>query len=146
MITNYLFLEEASLKSWSRSESWSLRGLPVREGGDSDIGTLATPATVLVGFGSPSPWTMESAFSYEARILWTRISRVSCEEDGTFRWIWSCLASSLPCVSSFTRFFCSQSPIFSVNMKQNTLIYIWLLKLAYCKSPTYYSKTLYGET
>lgn len=108
----YLFLDPLCSKSlFSRSDS-SLRGLPLRERGDSD-----TPIPVPVLCGSlvdPLHFNKESEVSREFWIFWTKYSRVSCAEDGALRWSWSCLASSLPCVNSLIRLFCSQSAIFSI--------------------------------
>lgn len=98
---NYLFLEAWSLKSWSESSLW---GLPARDRGESNVaggGGASPPGRVC-----PS---MESAWSYEYRILWSKNSRLSWEEDCTLRWICSCLASSLPWDNSSTRFLRSES-------------------------------------
>ena len=116
ILIDHLFLDP-SLCSCSLSES-SLLGLPLSERGDSDIPIpTAPPPPAAAACGSPTGplhLSNERAFSYEVRIFWTKDSRASCEEDDTLRWICSCLASSLPFVSSFIRFFCSQLPMFSI--------------------------------
>lgn len=111
----YLFLETSSWGSLtSRSES-SLRGLPVKEVGDSVTGPAGSWGS-WVDDEEPQKLSMESAFSYEVIIFWTNIiPRVwSCEEEEVRKlsWICSCLADSLPCSSTFIKLFFSHSPIF----------------------------------